>query len=76
MWLRALLSGVIAQSVDTFIFVAIAFAGLFPIIPIIGGQLIAKVAIWSATVPLLYLFVTVGRLLDRTIDVKKSVAMH
>ena len=58
-------AALVAQTVDTLIFVTIAFWGLFPILPVIGGQLVAKAAIWGLTVPLLYAMVALGRRLDR-----------
>jgi uncharacterized integral membrane protein (TIGR00697 family) len=65
LWLRATVAAVIAQTVDTLIFVTIAFYGVFTLMPVIGGQLAAKAIIWLAAVPLLYLVVAVGRRLDR-----------
>jgi uncharacterized integral membrane protein (TIGR00697 family) len=65
LWFRATVAALVAQTVDTFIFVTIAFYGLFPIIPVIGGQLAAKAAIWGLAIPLLYAMVAVGRRLDR-----------
>ncbi|QMW22806.1 queuosine precursor transporter [Sandaracinobacteroides saxicola] len=64
LWVRATVAALIAQTVDTLIFVTIAFLGVFPILPVIGGQLLAKAAIWGLAVPLLYLAVGVGRRLD------------
>ena len=64
LWLRASVAAAIAQTVDTLIFVAIGFLGTFPLLPVVGGQLAAKAAIWAAAVPLLYLAVGFGRLLD------------
>jgi uncharacterized integral membrane protein (TIGR00697 family) len=64
LWLRATVAALVAQTVDTLIFVTIAFLGVFPLLPVIGGQLAAKAAIWGLAVPLLYLVVAVGRRLD------------
>lgn len=64
LWVRATVAALIAQTVDTLIFVTIAFYGLFPIMPVIGGQLAAKAAIWGLAVPLLYAMVALGRRLD------------
>jgi hypothetical protein len=66
LWVRATVAALIAQTVDTLIFVTIAFYGLFPIAPVIGGQLAAKAAIWGLAVPLLYAMVALGRRLDRS----------
>ena len=65
LWLRATVAAVIAQTVDTLIFVTIAWFGKFPLLPVIGGQLTAKAVIWLLAVPLLYLAVAAGRFLDR-----------
>lgn len=64
LWLRATVAAFVAQTVDTLIFVTIAFFGKFPLLPVIGGQLAAKAAIWGLAVPLLYLVVAIGRRLD------------
>jgi uncharacterized integral membrane protein (TIGR00697 family) len=65
LWLRATVAALVAQTVDTLIFVTIAFLGVFPLLPVIGGQLAAKAVIWGLAVPLLYLVVALGRRLDR-----------
>lgn len=64
LWVRATVAALVAQTIDTLIFVTIAFYGLFPIAPVIGGQLAAKAGIWGLAIPLLYLAVAVGRRLD------------
>jgi len=64
LWLRASVAALVAQTVDTLIFVTIAFYGIFPLLPVIGGQLVAKAVIWIAAVPLLYAVVGAGRKLD------------
>ena len=55
----------VAQTVDTLIFVTIAFLGVFPLLPVIGGQLAAKAIIWVLAIPLLYGVVAAGRMLDK-----------
>ncbi len=65
LWVRATVAALVAQTVDTLIFVTIAFYGVFPLLPVIGGQLAAKAIIWFAAVPLLYAVVGAGRKLDR-----------
>lgn len=65
LWLRATVAAFVAQTVDTLIFVTIAFLGTFPLLPVIGGQLAAKAIVWGLAIPLLYLAVGVGRRLDR-----------
>lgn len=66
LWLRAVVAGVLSQAVDAFIFIAIAFYGVAPIELILPGQLLAKVGLSAALLPpLIYLFVGIGRKLDR-----------
>lgn len=65
LWVRATVAAFIAQTVDTLIFVTIAFYGKFALLPVIGGQLAAKALVWGLAIPLLYLAVAVGRRLDR-----------
>jgi queuosine precursor transporter len=65
LWLRATVAAFVAQTVDTLIFVTIAFLGVFPLLPVIGGQLAAKAIIWGLAIPLLYLAVGVGRRMDQ-----------
>ncbi len=65
LWLRASVAALVAQTVDTLIFVTIAFFGVFPLLPVIGGQLAAKAMIWLLAIPLLYTVVAAGRMLDR-----------
>ena len=64
-WVRATVAVILAQTVDTLIFVTIAFYGKFALLPVIGGQLAAKALVWGLAIPLLYLAVAVGRRLDR-----------
>ncbi|NYD88574.1 queuosine precursor transporter [Sphingomonas melonis] len=66
LWLRAGIASVLSQIVDTLLFVTIAFAGVFPIGELLLGQMIAKVLLSAILVPpLIYLFVGLGRRLDR-----------
>ncbi|MBA17154.1 MAG: hypothetical protein CMN73_12485 [Sphingomonas sp.] len=66
MWLRSAIAGVLSQIVDTLIFVTIAFYGVFPIFELLAGQMLAKVVLSAVLVPLLiYLFVGIGRAVDR-----------
>ncbi|MEZ5325796.1 MAG: queuosine precursor transporter [Verrucomicrobiales bacterium] len=55
LWLRNNLSTIVSQSLDSVIFVTIAFSGLVPIWPIIAGQLVAKIAIALFDTPFMYL---------------------
>lgn len=65
LWLRATVAALVAQTVDTLIFVTVAFYGVFALPPVIGGQLAAKAVVWVLAIPLLYLAVWAGRVLDR-----------
>ena len=66
LWLRAGLASMLSQVVDTLLFVTIAFAGVFPIGELLLGQMLAKVVLSGVLVPpALYLFVALGRRLDR-----------
>ena len=65
LWLRAGTASILSQIVDTFLFVSIAFWGVFPIAELLIGQMIAKVVLSAIVVPpLIYLFVGLGRKLD------------
>jgi uncharacterized integral membrane protein (TIGR00697 family) len=66
LWLRAGLASILSQIVDTLLFVTIAFAGIFPIGELLMGQMLAKVVLSAVLVPpAIYLFVALGRRLDR-----------
>jgi uncharacterized integral membrane protein (TIGR00697 family) len=66
LWLRSAIAGMGSQAVDSLLFVSIAFYGVFPIGQLLLGQLIAKVVLSAVLVPpLIYLFVGIGRRLDR-----------
>lgn len=64
--LRGAIASACAQSVDGLIFIAIGFYGVFPILPLLAGQIAAKVILSFTAVPLLiHLAVGWGRRLDR-----------
>ena len=70
LWLRAAIAAVLSQAVDTLIFITIAFydpaTGFAALEPLLVGQMLAKVILSLVAVPLLiYLFVGLGRRLDR-----------
>lgn len=66
LWLRAGIASVLSQIVDTLIFVAVAFYGVFPIGELLLGQMIAKVVLSAVLVPpLVYAFVALGKGLDQ-----------
>jgi len=67
LWLRGAVAGVLSQIVDTLIFITVSFYGVFPIGELLLGQLIAKIVLSLVLVPpLIYLFVALGRRLDRS----------
>ena len=56
----------LSQIVDTLIFITVAFYGVFPIGELLLGQMLAKVVLSAVLVPpLVTLFVSFGRRLDR-----------
>ena len=66
LWFRAALAGMLSQIVDTLLFVTIAFYGEFDIRALVIGQMIVKVVLSAVLLPpLIYLFVGIGRRLDR-----------
>ena len=66
LWLRSAIASILSQIVDTFIFITVAFYGVFPITELILGQMIAKVVLSALLVPpFVYGFVAIGRALDR-----------
>ncbi len=66
LWLRAGIASILSQIVDTLLFVSIAFLGVFPTGELLAGQMLAKVVLSAVLVPpAIYLFVGLGRRLDR-----------
>jgi queuosine precursor transporter len=66
LWLRAGVASVLSQIVDTLIFITVSFYGVFPIAELLMGQMLAKVVLSAVLVPpAVYLFVALGRHLDR-----------
>ena len=66
LWLRSGVASVLSQIVDTLIFITVAFYGVFPIAELLLGQMAAKVVLSVIFVPpMVYLFVTLGRMLDQ-----------
>lgn len=55
LWLRNNASTAVSQLIDTVVFVTIAFAGIFPIVPLIIGVYVAKVAIAFIDTPFMYM---------------------
>jgi len=55
LWLRNNLSTVVSQFIDSILFVTIAFYGIMPVIPVIWGQWVVKIAIAVIDTPFVYL---------------------
>lgn len=65
LWLRSAVAGMLSQALDSLIFISIAFYGIFPIVSLLLGQMLAKVVLSAIAVPpLIYLLVALGRRLD------------
>ena len=63
--LRGGVASAVAQVIDGLIFIIIAFYGVFPILPLLAGQIAAKLVLSFTAVPLLIrLGVVFGRRLD------------
>jgi uncharacterized integral membrane protein (TIGR00697 family) len=58
-WARVLASNAVSNAVDSAIFVAVAFAGTLPLLPLIGGQYLIKMAVTVISIPLMYTVRTV-----------------
>jgi hypothetical protein len=54
-WMRVLVSNALSTAVDSVVFVVIAFAGVFSLIPLIEGQYIIKMATTVVSLPLIYI---------------------
>ncbi|WP_338426874.1 queuosine precursor transporter [Sphingopyxis kveilinensis] len=70
-WLaiRGAIASALSQIVDTLLFVTIAFYGVFPIANLMGGQMLAKVALSVLVIP----FVITGLVaLGRSVDAKNG----
>ncbi|MBL0769694.1 queuosine precursor transporter [Sphingopyxis sp. XHP0097] len=66
-WLaiRGAIASALSQIVDTLLFVTIAFYGVFPIANLMGGQMLAKVALSITVIPFVITgLVALGRSLD------------
>ncbi|RPH38222.1 VUT family protein [bacterium] len=53
-WARVLASNAVSTAVDSSLFVAVAFGGSLPLLPLIAGQYLIKMAITVVSVPLIY----------------------
>ena len=66
LWLRAMVASAASQVIDTLLFISISFLGERDIGALLVGQMLAKVVLSVILVPpLIYLFVGLGRWLDR-----------
>ncbi|MDI6784462.1 MAG: queuosine precursor transporter [bacterium] len=54
-WARVLISNAVSTLIDSILFISIAFYGILPIIPLIEGQYIVKMAVTIISIPLIYL---------------------
>lgn len=54
-WARVLASNAVSTLVDSVVFITAAFAGVFPVMPLIRGQYIVKMAVTAVSIPLIYL---------------------
>lgn len=54
LWLRNNGSTIVSQLLDSIVFIVIAFAGVFPLLPMILGQWLIKLVIALADTPLVY----------------------
>jgi len=54
LWFRNNASTIVSQLIDSVIFIAIAFYGIFPIIPLILGQWVVKIIIALMDTPFMY----------------------
>jgi queuosine precursor transporter len=53
-WARVVASNAVSTAVDSSLFVAAAFGGILPLMPLIVGQYVMKMAITVISVPLIY----------------------
>ncbi len=74
LWLRAWIASMLSQVVDTVLFITISFVGVsdpvtgaaLPLLGIMEGQIVSKLVLSTLMVPpLIYLFVALGRRMDR-----------
>lgn len=57
LWIRNNLSTTASQIIDSTIFITIAFYGLMPVLPLIGGQVLIKILIAFMDTPAVYFLV-------------------
>jgi len=54
LWMRNTFSSIPALTVDTFIFITIAFYGEMPLLPLIQGQIVTKYLVGLISIPFMY----------------------
>lgn len=53
-WVRVLASNAVSTAIDSAFFVTIAFVGTLPLLPLIRGQYVIKMAVTLVSLPLIY----------------------
>ncbi len=53
-WARVFASNAVSTLIDSILFIGIAFAGVFPVVPLIRGQYLVKMAVTAISLPLIY----------------------
>jgi uncharacterized integral membrane protein (TIGR00697 family) len=53
-WVRVLASNAVSTAVDSLVFVTLAFAGVLPVLPLVVGQYVVKMAVTVLSLPLIY----------------------
>ena len=53
-WMRVLASNAVSTGVDSALFITVAFAGVLPVVPLITGQYLVKMAVTLISLPLIY----------------------
>ena len=53
-WGRVLVSNAVSTAVDSIVFVTLAFAGVLPVLPLVVGQYVVKMAVTVVSLPLIY----------------------
>jgi queuosine precursor transporter len=53
-WVRVLVSNAVSTAVDSLVFVTLAFAGVLPVLPLVVGQYVVKMAVTVLSLPLIY----------------------
>ncbi len=53
-WARVLISNSVSTLIDSAVFITIAFLGVMPVLPLIAGQYVVKMAVTLVSIPLIY----------------------